>query len=156
MAENDSEDTGFEPKHAVETMTEIDSDDTRLELKHVQSTRSTRGKVQLNKLLLRRARGIIQEVEFNKHGHPFGPVASEMQSYIGLLARQEVKISYKSWKLVPNEVKEFIWESVNVSKTERVYLIFILPILAVQASFYLYIFLSMHVLIFFFIAVIQS
>lgn len=46
MAENDSEDTGFEPKHAVETMTENDSDDndTRLELKHVQSTRSTRGR----------------------------------------------------------------------------------------------------------------
>ncbi|KAH6785854.1 hypothetical protein C2S51_038309 [Perilla frutescens var. frutescens] len=99
----------------VETMDADDSDDTGPVSRDVQSTRSTRGKVQLNKLFKRRARGIMQEVEFNKHGQPVGPVASEMQSYIGLLARQEVKISYKSWRQVPQEVKDNIWESVNSS-----------------------------------------
>lgn len=101
----------------VDTMDANDSDDTDTGLvsRDVQSTRSTRGKVQLNKLFKRRARGIVQEVEFNKHGQPVGPVASEMQSYIGLLARKEVKISYKSWKQVPQEVKDNIWESVNLS-----------------------------------------
>ncbi|XP_042397150.1 uncharacterized protein LOC121987418 [Zingiber officinale] len=38
-----------------------------------------------------------------------------MQSYIGILAREKVRISYKSWKQVPSGVKDLIWESVNLS-----------------------------------------
>ncbi|XP_073017558.1 uncharacterized protein [Primulina eburnea] len=38
-----------------------------------------------------------------------------MQSYIGVLVREKVKISYQTWKMVPNDVKDLIWESVNLT-----------------------------------------
>ncbi|KAH6800800.1 hypothetical protein C2S52_001264, partial [Perilla frutescens var. hirtella] len=91
------------------------SEESGVDSKSTQSTRSLRGKVYLNNLAQRKAKGIRQEVQFNKLGQPFGPFAAEMQSYIGLLARKEVKITYKTWKNVPTEVKELIWELVNLS-----------------------------------------
>lgn len=44
-----------------------------------------------------------------------GKIAAEMQSYIGLLAREQVKVNIKNWKEVSPHVKELIWESVKVS-----------------------------------------
>ncbi|KAH6823951.1 hypothetical protein C2S53_016206 [Perilla frutescens var. hirtella] len=61
------------------------------------------------------AKGIKEVVEFNSKQQPYGPVASEIQSYIGVLARKEVKICYNSWKDVPKEVKEKIWDHVKMS-----------------------------------------
>ncbi|KAH6822244.1 hypothetical protein C2S53_009664 [Perilla frutescens var. hirtella] len=44
-----------------------------------------------------------------------GKAASQLQSYIGLLARDHVKISIKNWKLVPDDTKDLIWEQVKAS-----------------------------------------
>lgn len=96
-------------------MDENESGDTGEDSKATQSTKSTRGSVSLSRLSKRRVKGIKEEVEFNKNGQPIGKIAIEMQSYIGVLARKEIKISYKKWKLVPKEVKDTIWELVNVS-----------------------------------------
>lgn len=38
-----------------------------------------------------------------------------MQSYIGLLACEQVKVNIKNWKEVSPHVKELIWESIKVS-----------------------------------------
>ncbi|XP_073051647.1 uncharacterized protein [Primulina eburnea] len=38
-----------------------------------------------------------------------------MQSYIGVLSREKIRISYKNWKRVPTDVKELIWESFNLT-----------------------------------------
>nr|GMC71531.1 putative Ulp1 protease family catalytic domain-containing protein [Ipomoea batatas] len=38
-----------------------------------------------------------------------------MQSYIGVLAREKVKVNYKTWKHVPEDIKEKIWEAVNLT-----------------------------------------
>lgn len=79
------------------------------------TTRTSRGRTHLDKLARLRVQGIRKVVAFNRLGQPIGEAAVEMQSYIGVLAREKVKISYKTWKQVPMDVKELIWESVNVS-----------------------------------------
>lgn len=99
----------------MEDMVSDNSGDSALASKDSKSTRSTRGKVCLTSLAQRRAKGIIKEVEFNKYGQPVGQVASEMQSYIGLITREHVKINYMTWRHVPQEVKELTWDSTNVS-----------------------------------------
>lgn len=96
-------------------MASNDSDDSAIASKDSKSTRSTRGKVCLTTLAQQRAIGIIKEVVFNKYGQPVGKVASEMQSYIGHITREHVKINYMTWRHVPQEVKELIWDSVNSS-----------------------------------------
>ncbi|XP_057804697.1 uncharacterized protein LOC131020066 isoform X3 [Salvia miltiorrhiza] len=90
-----------------------DSAGTRVDSKDKQSTRSRKGKVCLIGVAKRMAKGVKHVVEFNCRGQPCGKVATEMQSYIGVVARQEVKISYKCWKMVPQEVKDTIWEYVS-------------------------------------------
>ena len=54
-------------------------------------------------------------MQFDSKGRPIGEEAAELQSYVGLLAREKVKITYDSWKKVPGDVKDHIWEAVNVS-----------------------------------------
>ncbi|XP_073137196.1 uncharacterized protein [Henckelia pumila] len=80
-----------------------------------ETTITPRGRTHLDKIARRRVQGIRKIVRLNKLGQPVGDFAAEMQSYIGVLAREKVKISYKSWKQVPNGVKELIWESVNLT-----------------------------------------
>ncbi|XP_074573663.1 uncharacterized protein LOC141830081 [Curcuma longa] len=80
-----------------------------------QTTRSKRGRTQMNKLAVQRVQGVKQSVRFNEYGQPVGQKASELQSFIGVLAREKVNINYHSWKQVPDEVKNMIWESVNLT-----------------------------------------
>ncbi|XP_073133553.1 uncharacterized protein [Henckelia pumila] len=88
---------------------------TVIESTETESTRTCRGRTHLDKLVRQRVHGIRKDVKFNKIGQPIGEFAGEMQSYIGVLVREKIKISYKTWKQVPNDVKELIWESVNLT-----------------------------------------
>lgn len=96
------------------------SDVSELDTENSKPVTARRGKMILTALAKRKAKGEKSVVSFNELGQPYGPASSEMQSYIGMLARSEVKISYKSWKQVPKEVKDTIWEHVNV----RIYFTF--------------------------------
>lgn len=89
--------------------------DTVIASQDTQSAKSKRGKVILKGLTRRKAKGVKNIVLFNNLGQPYGDVASEMQSYIGILARTEVKITYKDWHNMPIEVKNTIREYMNVS-----------------------------------------
>ena len=51
---------------------------------------------------------------FNAKGEPYGDEAGEMQSYIGVLARTKVPIWHDSWKQVPEQTKNNIWDYVQV------------------------------------------
>ena len=73
-----------------------------------------RGAVTMHRILSRKILGIKHFVPFNRKGEPYGPIAAEMQSYIGVLARTKPPIWYKSWKEVPKERKEKIWDCVQV------------------------------------------
>nr|GMD45983.1 putative transposase, Ptta/En/Spm, plant [Ipomoea batatas] len=69
----------------------------------------------MHKLAMQRAQGVKKVVEFNDLGQPIGQIAAEMQSYIGVLAREKVKVNYKTWKHVPEDIKEKIWEAINLT-----------------------------------------
>lgn len=79
-----------------------------------KSSRASKGKVYLDRLAVQRAKGIKKDVTFNKHGQPIGQEGSKLQSYIGVLARQHVKVSFEQWKDVPKEAKDTIWESIKL------------------------------------------
>lgn len=96
-------------------MASNENNESTLSSKDSESTKAKRGKVCLHRLAKRRNKGIIEDVEFNQHGQPVGKIASEMQSYIGLLARDHVHVNIKSWREVSKDVKEHIWASVKVS-----------------------------------------
>ncbi|KAL8535406.1 hypothetical protein ACS0TY_011157 [Phlomoides rotata] len=70
-----------------------------------------------------RRAGIRKEVAFNKLGQHVGSNAAKFESYIGVVAREKVKITYPTWKIVPEDVKEQIWKSVtlafNVNRTQK-------------------------------------
>ncbi|XP_073147304.1 uncharacterized protein [Henckelia pumila] len=86
-----------------------------VESTETEMTRSSRGRTRLDKVIRQRVQGVRKDVMFNKIGQPIGEFAVEMQSFIGVLAREKIKISYKTWKQVPSDVKELIWESINLT-----------------------------------------
>ncbi|KAL8132346.1 hypothetical protein AgCh_008004 [Apium graveolens] len=72
------------------------------------------------KIVRRKILGIKNEVLFNGKGEPYGDVATEMQSYIGVLARTKFPIMYSSWKLVPKETKNKIWDCMKAKMKNAV------------------------------------
>ncbi|CAL9005445.1 unnamed protein product [Prunus brigantina] len=54
-------------------------------------------------------------IEYNKRGKPYGPAHTEMQSYIGVLARSRVPIVDKKWTEIPKDIKEQIWEAIDMA-----------------------------------------
>ncbi|KAH6794419.1 hypothetical protein C2S52_004896 [Perilla frutescens var. hirtella] len=107
---------GSQAKQVLKNMVIHASDDEASESKDNKSTHTTRakrGKVCFNSVAQRRAKGVIQDVDFNMDGQPVEKAASQLQSYIGLLVRDHVKISIKNWKLVSDDTKDLIWEQVK-------------------------------------------
>ncbi|XP_073121501.1 uncharacterized protein [Henckelia pumila] len=88
---------------------------TGLDSADTDTTITPRGRTKMDSLAIQRVKGIKKDVAFNKLGQPVGEAAIGMQSYIGVVAREKVKISYKTWKQVPIDVKELIWDLVNLS-----------------------------------------
>ncbi|KAI5343324.1 hypothetical protein L3X38_011200 [Prunus dulcis] len=54
-------------------------------------------------------------VEYNKRGKGISQAHSEMQSYIGVLARSRVPLVDKKWSQIPKDIKEQIWEAVDMA-----------------------------------------
>ncbi|KAI5342621.1 hypothetical protein L3X38_010496 [Prunus dulcis] len=54
-------------------------------------------------------------VEYNKRGKGIGQAHIEMQSYIGVLARPRVPLVDKKWSQIPKDIKEKIWEAVDMA-----------------------------------------
>ena len=73
-----------------------------------------RGAVTMHRIIRRKMLGVKKTVSFNAKGEPYGTVATEMQSYIGVLARTKAPIWYENWKRVPKERKNKIWDCVQV------------------------------------------
>lgn len=75
-----------------------------------------RGPVTMHKIIRRKMLGERHLVSFNEKGQPYGKAATEMESYIGVLARSKVPICYASWLIVPTERKNKIWKCVEVKQ----------------------------------------
>ena len=76
--------------------------------------RKSRGRTNLPQLVRNRNNGQKLIVEYNKRGQPHGKVATRLFSFLGVLARTMVRISYEDWSKVPSETKEKIWECIKV------------------------------------------
>ncbi|CAL9025276.1 unnamed protein product, partial [Prunus brigantina] len=67
------------------------------------------------RVVKRKLQKIKPVIEYNKRGKPYGPAHTEMQSYIGVLARSRVPIVDKKWTEIPKDVKEQFWEAIDMA-----------------------------------------
>lgn len=66
------------------------------------------GAVTMHRIVRRKILGIKLPVPFNAKGEPYGDAGTEMQSYIGVLARTKVAVWYDSWIRISKERKNKI------------------------------------------------
>ncbi|KAL6269552.1 hypothetical protein ACE6H2_026463 [Prunus campanulata] len=81
----------------------------------VEEPKSTRGINTMSHVVKRKIQKIKHVVEFNKRGRPHGKAIVEMQSYIGVLACTKVPLVDKKWTQLPKDLKEQIWEVVQMT-----------------------------------------
>lgn len=81
----------------------------------VEEPKSGRGITTMPRVVKRKFQKIKPVIEYNKKGQPYGLANKEMQSYIGVLARSRVPLSDLKWKKVDNDVKEQIWEAIDMA-----------------------------------------
>ncbi|KAL4021028.1 hypothetical protein IC575_019817 [Cucumis melo] len=74
-----------------------------------------RGPTTMSELALVRNSGQKLPIQFNEHEQPVGATSKKMQSYIGVCVRQQTPITYNSWKEVPNELKDKIYDCISMS-----------------------------------------
>ncbi|KAL5547397.1 hypothetical protein UlMin_007084 [Ulmus minor] len=74
--------------------------------------RKGRGATYMPTVIRKKIRGSRSTVAVNRRGQLVGPIAVELQSYVGVLARQSVPITITTWHKVPNELKNKIWEQI--------------------------------------------
>lgn len=89
-----------------------------------RTTVNRRGPTHMKSLDRHRSKGLKKDIELTPLEQPIGPSKSSYQSYLGVLVRDKVDITYACWKGVPKEVKDRIWDSVNVSYCSFCFLIF--------------------------------
>ncbi|KAI5335281.1 hypothetical protein L3X38_025414 [Prunus dulcis] len=78
-------------------------------------SKTGRGMSTMPRVVKRKLQKLRPIVEYNKRGKGIGQAHSEMQSYIGVLARSRVPLVDKKWSQIPNDIKEQIWEAVDMA-----------------------------------------
>ncbi|VVA38367.1 PREDICTED: PRUPE_6G193600, partial [Prunus dulcis] len=74
-----------------------------------------RGMSTMPRVVKRKLQKLRPIVEYNKRGKGIGQAHSEMQPYIGVLARSRVPLVDKKWSEIPKDIKEQIWEAVDMT-----------------------------------------
>ncbi|CAL2228390.1 unnamed protein product [Prunus armeniaca] len=80
-----------------------------------EDSKSGRGMSTMPRVVKRKLQKIKPVVEYNKRGKGCGPAHTEMQSYIVVLARSRVPLVDKKWAEIPKDIKEQIWEAVDMA-----------------------------------------
>ncbi|XP_020418024.1 uncharacterized protein LOC18780761 [Prunus persica] len=80
-----------------------------------EESKSSRGINTMSRVVKRKIQKIKPVVEYNKRGKPHGKAAVEMHSYIGVLARTKVPLVDNKWTQLPKDIKEQIWEAVEMA-----------------------------------------
>ncbi|CAL2238726.1 unnamed protein product [Prunus armeniaca] len=80
-----------------------------------EDSKSGRGMSTMPRVVKRKFQKIKPVVEYNKRGKGCGPAHTEMQSYIGVLACSRVPLVDKKWAEIPKDIKEQIWEAVDMA-----------------------------------------
>jgi hypothetical protein len=78
--------------------------------------RGKRGASQMYKVLVKKAVNKKVRVRYNSRGNPCGETRPNLQSYIGMLARKMVPINIDSWTKVPGDLKEKLWQDIQVER----------------------------------------
>ena len=61
------------------------------------------------------SKGIKLKIEYNSLGSHIGENSVELSSYLGTITRTYVLIIIESWRKVPKETKEKLWDLITVS-----------------------------------------
>ncbi|KAI5317331.1 hypothetical protein L3X38_037038 [Prunus dulcis] len=78
-------------------------------------SKSGRGMTTMPRVVKRKLQKLRPIVEYNKRGKGIGQAHSEMQSYIGVLARSRVPLVDMKWSQIPKDIMEQIWEAVDMA-----------------------------------------
>ncbi|KAI5351241.1 hypothetical protein L3X38_004132 [Prunus dulcis] len=78
-------------------------------------SKTGRGMSTMPRVVKRKLQKLRPIVEYNKRGKGIGQAHSEMQSYIGVLACSRVPLVDKKWSQIPKDIKEQIWEAVDMA-----------------------------------------
>ncbi|VVA34747.1 PREDICTED: unnamed product partial, partial [Prunus dulcis] len=78
-------------------------------------SKSGRGMSTMPRVVKRKLQKLRPIVEYNKRGKGIGQAHSEMQSYIGVLARPRVPLVDMKWAQIPKDIKGQIWEAVDIA-----------------------------------------
>ncbi|KAI5335528.1 hypothetical protein L3X38_025661 [Prunus dulcis] len=78
-------------------------------------SKTGRGMSTMPRVVKRKLQKLRPIVEYNKRGKGIGQAHSEMQSYIGVLALSRVPLVDKKWSQIPKDIKEQIWEAVDMA-----------------------------------------
>ncbi|KAI5312720.1 hypothetical protein L3X38_041894 [Prunus dulcis] len=78
-------------------------------------SKTGRGMSTMPRVVKRKLQKLRPIVEYNKRGKGIGQAHSEMQSYIGVLARSRVPLVDKKWSQIPKDIKKQIWEAVDMA-----------------------------------------
>ncbi|RVW13108.1 hypothetical protein CK203_108685 [Vitis vinifera] len=74
-------------------------------------------------LIKNRSKGINLSIKYNLDGIFIGESVVHLTSYLGVLARTMVAITYKTWHVVPKELKDKLWDCIESMLTVK----YILP-----------------------------
>ena len=66
-------------------------------------------------IIKNRSKGVKLSVKYNLDGIFIGESAVHLTSYLGVLARTMVPIRYKTWHVVPKQLKDKLWDSIEVT-----------------------------------------
>ena len=58
----------------------------------------------------KKSKGVKINIDYNDDGIEIGDGSIQLVSYLGVLARTMVLVDYLDWRLVPNELKEKLWD----------------------------------------------
>ncbi|KAK9901816.1 hypothetical protein M0R45_001949 [Rubus argutus] len=75
----------------------------------------TRGPTLMSDIIHGRSKGARMEVIYNKRGQLIGLGGKWLATFIGVMARSTVPITYDTWTNVPLSLKEMIWSMVQKS-----------------------------------------
>ena len=62
------------------------------------------------------------KIHINERNQQIGPNSVNISSLLGVLAREMVPINYSDWRKVSDQLKEDLWNIINVSIRHYVYL----------------------------------
>ncbi|CAL8118828.1 unnamed protein product [Prunus armeniaca] len=80
-----------------------------------EDSKSGRGMSTMPCVVKRKFQKIKPVVEYNKRGKGCGLAHTEMQPYMGVLARSRDPLVDRKWAEIPKDIKEQIWEAVDMA-----------------------------------------